>query len=198
MHLTLRDGLPRYRRRIKRDLLTDTRGLAAVEFAMIAPLMLVLFFGTVEVTSGVAVDRKVSLVAHTLSDLTSQASNVNDTQIANFLAASMAIMTPYPAAPVQATVSQVRIDKTTGNATIVWSKGAKAHGAGDTVTVPDGLKPVLPATSDRYLIWSEVSYLYQPITNYTMTDITLHDQTYTRPRQGQLGCVSYNAVGCPS
>ncbi len=194
MHLMLPARLARHRRRMKHDLLSDTRGLAAVEFAMIVPLMLVMFFGTVEVTSGVAVDRKVSLVAHTLSDLTSQASGVNDAQLANFFAASTAIMTPYPAAPVRATVSQVKINKTTGNATIVWSKGASAHGVGDTVTVPNGLKPALPATTDIYLIWSEVRYLYQPITNYTMTDITLHDQTYTRPRQSL--CVTYNNAPC--
>ena len=39
---------------------------------MIVPLMLVMFFGTVEFSSGVAVDRKVTLMARTLSDLTSQ------------------------------------------------------------------------------------------------------------------------------
>ena len=40
----------------------------------IVPIMLTLFFGVVEFSSGVAVDRKVTLVARTLSDLTSQSS----------------------------------------------------------------------------------------------------------------------------
>ena len=44
-------------------LVDDRRGVAAIEFAMIVPIMLVMFFGTVEFSSGVAVDRKVSLVA---------------------------------------------------------------------------------------------------------------------------------------
>jgi Flp pilus assembly protein TadG len=39
---------------------------------MIVPMMLVMLFGTIEVSSGVAVNRKVTLVARTLSDLTSQ------------------------------------------------------------------------------------------------------------------------------
>jgi len=61
-------------RRSALDLSGDTRGIAAIEFAMIVPLMLVLvlFFGTVEFSTGVAVDRKVTLMARTLSDLTSQ------------------------------------------------------------------------------------------------------------------------------
>ena len=54
------------------DMFRDCRGIAATEFAVIVPVMLVMFFGTVEFSSGVAVDRKVTLVARTLSDLTSQ------------------------------------------------------------------------------------------------------------------------------
>ena len=50
----------------------NTSGFAAVEFAMILPILLVLFFGTVEISNAVAVYRKVTLMAHTLSDLTSQ------------------------------------------------------------------------------------------------------------------------------
>jgi len=177
-----------------RHLRRDTRGLAAVEFAMILPLMAGLFFGTIEVTRGVAINRKMTIVARTLSDLTSQSSNVDDTQLANFLAAATAIMTPYPTTPVEATISQVKIDKTSGAATVRWSKGAHPHTVGDSVTVPDGLKPDPGATSDVYLIWSEVRYLYQPLTEYTMTAINLSDETYTRPRKSL--CVTYDDAPC--
>ena len=50
----------------------NDRGSAAVEFAVIVPIMLTLFFGVLEFSSGIAVDRKVTLVARTMSDLTSQ------------------------------------------------------------------------------------------------------------------------------
>src|SRR6267143_6258649 len=85
-------------RRCAVDLLEDRSGIAATEFAVIVPVMLVMFFGTVEFSSGVAVDRKVTLMARTLSDLTSQALNsVNDTYLQNAFTASIAIVTPYPA-----------------------------------------------------------------------------------------------------
>ena len=78
-------------RRSARDLARDRRGIAATEFAVIVPLMLVMFFGTVEFSSGVAVDRKVTLIARTLSDLTSQAlNNVNDAYLQNVFTASIA------------------------------------------------------------------------------------------------------------
>src|SRR6185312_4981671 len=71
-----------------REFLADGRGLAATEFAVVVPLMLVMFFGTVEFSSAVAIDRKVTLMARTLSDLTSQSTSVADTDMTNFFAAS--------------------------------------------------------------------------------------------------------------
>ena len=76
------------RRPVCRRFIAAQRGVAAIEFAMIVPIMLVLFFGTVEFSSGVAVDRKVTLVARTLADLASQYTSVATTDTANFFAAS--------------------------------------------------------------------------------------------------------------
>ena len=91
----------------------DCRGVAATEFVMIVPLMMVMFFGVVEFSSGVAVDRKVTLVARTLSDLTSQSTSVTDTDLSNFFAASAGILTPYPATPTQSTITELYVDPTT-------------------------------------------------------------------------------------
>src|SRR6266404_3324109 len=95
------------------DLSTDCRGVAATEFAVIVPLMLVMFFGTVEFSSGVAVDRKVTLMARTLSDLTSQSTTVTDIDLTNFFAASAGIMTPYSATPTNSTITELYVDPIT-------------------------------------------------------------------------------------
>ena len=86
-------------RRTAARMLADRSGIAATEFAVIVPVMLVMFFGTVEFSSGVAVNRKVTLMARTLSDLTSQSTSVNNTDLTGFFAASKGIMTPYPSSP---------------------------------------------------------------------------------------------------
>src|SRR5438105_7790835 len=102
-------------RRCARGMLEDCRAIAATEFAVIAPIMLVLFFGTVEFSTAVAVDRKVTLMARTLSDLTSQSppAGVFDTDLTNYFAAATGVMTPYtpPLYPaVNATISELWID----------------------------------------------------------------------------------------
>ena len=64
----------------------DKRGVAAVEFAFIVPLMLVLLFGMIDTSSAVAVDRKVTIAARTISDLVSQATQVKDADLENYFA----------------------------------------------------------------------------------------------------------------
>jgi Flp pilus assembly protein TadG len=169
-----------------RSLSRDCSAVAATEFAVIVPIMLVMFFGTVEFASGVAVDRKASLVARTLSDLTSRSTSVNDTDMTNFFAASNAILAPYPTAPIKATISELYIDPTTHKARVQWSKGSSPRAVSSNVTIPAAL-----AVDNTYLIFSEVSYLYVPTIGYVMakSGVNLNDVAYTRPRQSN--CVIY-------
>ena len=190
-------------RRSAAELSKDCRGVAATEFVMIVPLMLVMFFGVVEFSSGVAVDRKVTLVARTLSDLTSQSPSVNDTDLSNFFAASIGIMTPYSASPTKSTITELYVAPTTHKARVQWSKastfnssgavvlGSSSHSPGDIITIPAAL-----TVDGTYLIWSEVSYTYVPAVGYVMAKagVTLSDLTYTRPRQSS--CVMYKTAAC--
>ena len=112
-----------------RDFVADRRALAATEFAIIVPLMLVLFFGTVEFSSAVAIDRKVTLIARTLSDLTSQSTSLADSDMQNTFTASISIVQPYDASLVKGSISQIYIDANS-IATVQWSKaGTIASGA---------------------------------------------------------------------
>ena len=97
-------------RRAATDLLADRRGLAAVEFAFILPVMMVMLFGTVEFSSAIAIDRKVTLMARTLSDLTSQATTVADGDLTNFFTASIPIMYPYTPTPTSARISEIYVN----------------------------------------------------------------------------------------
>jgi len=183
-------------------LLRDRSGIAATEFAVIVPIMLVMFFGTVEFSSGVAIDRKVTIMARTVADLTSQSASVNDTDLANFFAASLAIMTPYSSTPTNATVSELYIDPASGDARVQWSKGSAPRAVSSKVSIPTSLISRDPVTNaiiaNQYLIFAEVNYLYVPTIGYVMvkTGVTLSDVAYTRPRQST--CVFYPSTPSPA
>src|SRR3981081_4715002 len=90
--------------------LADKRGVSAVEFAMLLPLMLTLYLGGVEVSQGVAVDRKVTLTARSGADLAAQATSLNTSQMTDVLDAASAVAAPFPVGSLKVTVSQVKID----------------------------------------------------------------------------------------
>lgn len=179
--------------RSARDLWEDRGAIAATEFAVIVPIMLVLFFGVVEFSSAVAVDRKVTIMARTLSDLTSQSppAGVADTDFTNYFNAGNGIMQPYVPVngypSVRATISELFIDPNTLQARVQWSKGTTPRATSSVVAIPGGL-----AVGNTYLIYSEVSFLYTPTIGYVMkAAVNLSDVAYTRPRQSV--CVIYPA-----
>lgn len=185
-----------------REFVADRRALAATEFAVIVPVMLVMFFGTVEFSTAVAIDRKVTLIARTLSDLTSQSIKLADSDMQDTFTASISIVQPYDATLVKGTISQIYIDADS-IATVQWSKsgtiasgatqatlGTSTRKAGDKVTsiIPAAL--LIPST---YLILGEASYTYSPTIGYVLkSSLPLSDVSYTRPRQ--TTCVPYNSV----
>ena len=161
-------------------LAADCRGISAVEFAMLMPVMLTLLLGSVEASQGIAADRKVELTAHSLADLASQYTAITNADMSNILNAGSAIIAPYPTAGLKEVVSEIAIDSQ-GNATVVWSDtlNGTALTVGQTVNVPSSL-----ATPNSYLILAQVQYGYNPTYGYVLTGtLTLSDQSFTRPRE---------------
>src|ERR1700722_16405890 len=115
------------------EMFGDCRAIAATEFAVIVPIMLVLFFGTVEFSSAVAIDRKVTIFARAVSDITSQApattpkfAVTTDTLLQNAFTSGLKILMPYlqnSSPSANATVSEIYVDSN-GVAKIVWSRAA--------------------------------------------------------------------------
>ena len=165
---------------------------AAVEFAFIVPLMLTLFFGMVEFSSGYAAQRKVAIATRNLSDLVSQSSAVTDTDLDNYNSTSRAVMYPFPLSPdYEARVTELYIDPTTKIGQVRWSKGwgSNKPPLTGTMAVPTALQ-----VGGTYVIFGEVSYKYVPAVGYVMAraGVPLSDTTYTRPRQST--CVTYGVV----
>jgi Flp pilus assembly protein TadG len=75
--------------------LRDRRGVAAIEFAFIAPLLLLLYFGTVDTANWYMAHRRLVLAGSTVADLTTQsATSVKSTDIKSFWDATSRIVDP--------------------------------------------------------------------------------------------------------
>ena len=173
-----------------RHLRTDARGVAATEFAIVAPFMLLLYIGGVELGNGLAMNVKVSATAHSVADMISQNTAVTSTQMDGILAAASSIMAPYPikngsTSLMTITVSEVSTDSS-GNATVQWSTSTSATGArnkGDPMTLSSFTAPGGTSNANISLILSEVSYDYAPNLGFTIAGtVKLSDSYYLFPR----------------
>jgi len=190
----------------------DCRGVSAVEFAMVLPIMLVLLFGVIEITTGVAAKRKLTVATRTLSDLVSREDSADDSLLRTVFSVGGQVMAPHPTAPLTATISEIKVTKDPANriaAEIHWSKAATFDAAGTVslanspvsagtvVTVPDALQTA--GHYPIYLIRSSTSYTYTPMLGYVVpkAGIVMSDETYTKPRQTNLhDCVLYGTAIC--
>ncbi len=160
----------------------DRRAVSAVEFALIAPLMVTLYFGCVEISDGVAADRKVSLTAAALANLSAQTTSINASDMTNILNAASAIIAPYNANNLKVTVSCINIasDK---SAKVKWSatKNGTARATNSTYTFNSSTSALDLANTQ--LILAEASYEYTPIVGMVITGaITLSDRMFMSPR----------------
>jgi Flp pilus assembly protein TadG len=165
--------------------------MTAVEFAFVLPVLVTMYLGTVEISMGVAIDRKVTLLSRTLADLASQPATITTADMTNILNASASVIAPYDATKLKMTLSEVSIDAN-GAATIKWSdtRYGTAHSTGQSVSLPAALN--VPNTA---LLWSEVSYAYTPTIGYVVTGtLNLSDTIYMRPRQSDCVKRDYGAT----
>lgn len=174
-------------------LVRDRRGVSSVEFALLLPLMIALYVWGTELSQGIAISRKVTLTARTVSDLVSRVTTTSTSDLQNSLNAAVAVIAPYTSGQMSVTISQIAIDQN-GKATIDWSCSYQgtAHQTGDKVTLPASM-----AVPSSYLIWGESQYNFTPGMGYMITGtLQLKDQIYMVPRMSKN--VAFSPANCPS
>ena len=170
-----------------RHLPRDRRAVAAIEFALILPVMVLLFLGAVEIGKALFVDRKVVTVASAGGDLVAQGEEVSDSAMADIFAAMDLIFEPYPGADATYFIASIIIDPDDPDAedTIVdWSdgRGVTLPADGDPFVLPAGL---IPGVGDSVII-AEVTYTYAPLFGAQIIapdGIAMGAKSYLRPRK---------------
>src|SRR5579872_3265778 len=110
-----------------RKLWIDNKAIAATEFAIVVPFMLLLYVGGFELSNGMAINVKVTATAHSVADMVTQNTQVSAAQMQNILGAATAIIAPYPVSDssgnplLSVTVSEISSDAS-GNLTLRWSQ----------------------------------------------------------------------------
>jgi len=181
---------------IARRLASDRTGIAALEFALIAPLLLVMYFLTMEVAQGIETNKKIDRAGSMVADLVTQQTTVNTAALDAMMAIGEATLQPYNRSQPTITITAIELSTdATPTAKVVWSRkladGAFTAGPakGDTATVPDSLK-----IKGSFLVRVESALAYAPVITWAAEDkpvlglaaafdgIAMKETYYLRPR----------------
>ncbi|HQT55205.1 TadE/TadG family type IV pilus assembly protein [Phenylobacterium sp.] len=162
-----------------KTLIKDRRGAAAVEFAFVAPVMILMYYGLAELTQGMMADRRASHVASAIGDLVAQDTMINTSEMNDIFNVGKAIISPFPTTGLSMRVTSIRKDSS-GAIQVMWSKSSGSMGVLTTVaSLPDGL-----IANNESVILAESSYVYDSATKQVLPNaLTFTQKYYLKPRK---------------
>ena len=171
------------------------RGSAAAEFALIAPVLLTLMLGALEIIDLYRAHSKATLASNAVADLVSRTSAMDNTERDLIFAAANAVLDIYgTGVDVEMVVTSIERDGT--DYTVCWSE-ANGHGtartAGDAFDIDaEGTPPIRDGES---IILAEVGFTYTPrITDLMVSDMRFDRFAFRSPRY--VPEIAYGNLNC--
>lgn len=175
-----------------RQYIREEEGLAAVEFALMLPMLFTLFYGGMEMTRYILITQKVEKMAHAAADVTAQSRTVTNASLDQLMAATANIMEPFDVgANSRVVISSLYRGVGQASARVNWKYygGGTMGQTGALGNVGD--VPVMPSAftfnERENLISAEVYYRFEPLlTDEFFGTTTIYRVAFYRPRLGLL------------
>lgn len=156
-------------------------GLAAIEFAMLAPIMLLIYFGLTEFTQAYMANRRANHMASIVADLIAQGETTNTAELQRAFDMGPLVLKPFKADDLSIRVTSVTWMNGKG-AVVDWSRssnnGLNNFKKNDVITVPEKL-----ISNGESLIIGESRYVYEvEIARVIAQPLTFQRRYYLKPR----------------
>lgn len=189
--------------RFARRWLRDTAGVAAIEFGLLVPVLLVMLLGTIEVSRGISMDRRFSLATSMVGDLVAREKSLAPSPTAalfGIMKSANTILAPYDSTSFKVKILSVmalKADTTQG--TVAWAYDCTKSSCTASATSGTCNAYTLPAnvvSQGSSVIMVESQYNFAPLfTKWAkdpMKGASWSDKSTHSPRQV---CVD-NGSGC--
>lgn len=172
-------------KRFIKDFRDDNQGVAAIEFAFIAPVMLVMYFGLLEISMAVSADRKVSHSANVVGDLVTQLTVIDKAEMQDIMEATLAVMNVNPNSLSNLTIEvssyEMLNDAAKTRQRIGYARLGGPISRGGATYNPANIGNRLISVNSGAVV-ARVNYLHKPITAEFMKDVVLHETFMLKPR----------------
>lgn len=159
------------------------QGSAAVEFALIAPMMIALFCAIIELTGLLMVERKIISASQTVADLVTQETSVTSQDLDDIVQAGRLIFDPYPTLTLTFNIASIRFNTDTGVPELVWQRLVGVNpGGSDILTQAVGL-----GAPGEGVVIVYITYSYDPLLGGIITGtVNLDEMSFSRPRRSPV------------
>ena len=182
----------------------DRRGVAAIEFALVAPLLLCMYFVTMEVSQAIETNKKVSRIGSMVADLVTQQPTTTVSELDAIMKIGQSLLTPYYRSNPTITITAIEITPDPpSKAKVFWSRKLEndvtsAGLAKGTIitTVPAALN--VPGS---FLVRVDSHLDYKPVVTWAasskptlglaaaLDQLSMNERYYLRPRMSsQIPC----------
>lgn len=159
----------------------DRRGVSAVEFAFIAPVLVFFYFGMAELTEAMIAQRRLSHIASSIGDVVARDTQLTNARRTDVFKAGEVLMAPFPTSGLRMCIVSIT-SNAAGTDRVDWSETSNSPvncpAANTIVDIPTS---VLPA--GQSVIMSKASYDYvPPLKLLSKSNFTFRRTFYLRPR----------------
>ncbi len=166
----------------------DRGGLAAVEFAMIFPMMIMMLLGTVELGNGILANQKVISSSQIVVDLLTRTEEVTDAQLADAKRAGRMALAPFDTNEIGFDIISIRFDPDNGDAgtdpqvVVVWRNTDNMAAIAD---IEDRVMPLALEGDGVVVVYVEFPYV--PFFGTTIVGrINMLESTFSRGRKSPV------------
>lgn len=162
---------------------SDERGIAAVEFALCAPVFILLYCGLAELSIGMMAERRAAHAASVVADLVAQSTQIGSTQMTDIYSVGNSILAPFPTATLKMRVTSVTAD-VNGVPKVDWSQDNGNGLAKLTATTTVAGFPTNFLAAGDSVIQADVQYTWTSPLQYVVHNaLGFNDTFYLKPRR---------------
>jgi len=172
-----------------RRLARERKGAGAIEFAILFPVLIMLYIGAFEITIGLSVSKRATRAASSIADLVTQQQSITKSTLTEMRSVATAIFVPYNSTSLTLKITGITVDAS-ANAKVLWSWAQDGSAPYAKNTAVSGI-PADMKTANSFLVRTELSipytmFLFAP--NFMpdgMRTITISRSYFYRQRQGE-------------
>lgn len=161
----------------------DQRGVSAIEFALIAPILILMYFGVGELCEAMMAQRRAAHAAAAIGDLATQSQTLASSDVSDIFAAASTIMAPFSTSPLKLRLTSVTMNSSSV-VKVDWSctqGGLTAYTKAATYT---GLPTGLVSASGDSIVVAEGQYNWASPAKYVLPNgLNFSETFYLKPRK---------------